>query len=103
MRALLSLLSNARDALHGQPNPHVKIEAFSDAQKIIIVVTNSGPLITENVRAKLFQPFFTTKDVGQGAGLGLSTALGIIKAQNGRVYFDAQAPETRFVIELPAA
>jgi C4-dicarboxylate-specific signal transduction histidine kinase len=64
-------------------------------------VTDSGPALDTKIQDKLFQPFFTTKEIGQGTGIGLSTAMGIIKNHGGDIYYDAQSPHARFVFVLP--
>ncbi len=65
--------------------------------------TDSGPGIPEPVAKKLMQPFFTTKEIGKGSGLGLSTSAGILKSHQGSIAYDAQAKNTRFVIQLPVS
>ncbi len=65
-------------------------------------VTDSGPPIPEEVRARIMEPFFTTKAAGEGTGLGLSISRGIAESQGGRLEFDAASPHTRFVLTLPA-
>ena len=49
----------------------------------------------------MFQPFFTTKEVGKGTGLGLSLSLTIIKSHSGEIYIDGSSSNTCFVIKLP--
>jgi signal transduction histidine kinase len=53
------------------------------------------------VQEKLFQPFFTTKELGSGTGLGLSISKGIIEEHEGKLVYDDQSPNTKFVITLP--
>jgi len=62
--------------------------------------TGSGRGIPEKIRDKLGQPFFTTKVVGQGTGLGLSTR-GIVEAHGGSLRLDPDCEHTRFVVILP--
>jgi len=66
-----------------------------------IRVTDSGPGIPPEIREKIFQPFFTTKPVGQGTGLGLSVSRSIVAAYQGVFSVDPGCPNTRFVITLP--
>ncbi|MCJ8324711.1 MAG: response regulator [Rhizobiales bacterium] len=67
-----------------------------------IKVVDTGTGMTEEVRSKIFLPFYTTKKIGQGTGLGLSTAYGIIKQTGGYIYVDSQVGVgTEFNIYLP--
>lgn len=68
----------------------------------LIRVRDNGPGIPKELRDKIMQPFFTTKEVGKGTGLGLSTAVGLIESQKGSLYLDDSDPQTCFVIELPS-
>jgi len=100
-QAILSLLNNAFDAVEGQTRPWVKIEAFDHAGNIHIAVTDSGPGVSPENQTKIMQPFFTTKDVGRGTGLGLSMAHGIVAGHGGELFLDVNSRATRFVIRLP--
>jgi signal transduction histidine kinase len=71
-------------------------------KEIQIRVTDNGPGIPEQVRDKIFQPFFTTKPTGQGTGLGLSLSYDIIKAHGGELKVDSiKDISTEFIITLP--
>lgn len=88
-QVLINLLSNAFDAVKmNQESKWVKVSLNHNADNLWIRVSNSGPVIEEGVRKKLFQPFFTTKDVGQGTGLGLSISKKIIEAHNGEIFLE---------------
>ncbi len=100
-QVILNLLSNAYDALADKEEKWVEIAVSTQADKITIQITDSGPGIPEAIRAKLMQPFFTTKPVGKGTGLGLSISKGIIDAHGGKFEIDEKCPNTRFIIELP--
>jgi signal transduction histidine kinase len=104
-QVLLNILSNAISALGEVPVEsrwiRITTEVWGDFYKLSI--SNSGPPITEENRRKLFQPFFSTKKVGEGTGLGLSISKAIIEAHNGRLYLDPQKGPTTFVIEVPKA
>jgi C4-dicarboxylate-specific signal transduction histidine kinase len=105
-RALLNLMQNSFDAIESNPDMKwVKISARSIMSRnekcLEISITDSGSGISEEVQSRLFQPFFTTKDVGRGKGLGLSVARGIIEKHRGSLNLDTKSPNTRFVIVLP--
>ncbi|MBF0563685.1 MAG: hybrid sensor histidine kinase/response regulator [Nitrospirae bacterium] len=80
-QALLNVISNARDALvNGQAKePFVNIRGFKENDKCTILVRDNGGGIPENVAYRIFEPYFTTKEVGQGTGLGLYIAKQIIE------------------------
>ncbi|MBD2665341.1 response regulator [Richelia sinica] len=71
---------------------------------IVVSVTDTGSGIAKDIIDRIFEPFFTTKPIGQGTGLGLSTALGIIKSHGGFLSVDSElAKGTCFKVYLPAA
>lgn len=99
--AILNLLDNAYLAVKERQNPWVRLEIFYDSKQVLVGVSDSGPGIPEELRARIMTPFFTTREVGQGSGLGLSVARGIIEAQKGSLELDTSALNTRFVVVLP--
>ncbi|CAN5531025.1 hypothetical protein BH10BDE1_BH10BDE1_17660 [soil metagenome] len=102
-QVILNLLINAFEAASKFDEKWVRVEAEFAGGEIIFSITDSGNGISESIRAKMTQPFFTTKDVGMGTGLGLSIASGIVKAHGGTLEFDSSCPNTRFVVRLPRA
>lgn len=76
---------------------------FLDRLYVQMTFSNSGPRIPENIRSKIMEPFFTTKDEGKGPGLGLSISRGIIEQHGGEFYLDHGSWHTTFVLLLPAA
>jgi C4-dicarboxylate-specific signal transduction histidine kinase len=102
VHVVLNLLNNAFDAVKDHENPWIEVQAeYVQGKKIVLSVIDSGHGIPEEVAKNLMQPFFTTKDVGEGTGLGLSSSEGIIKDHHGKLYYDSSTPNTRFVIEIP--
>ena len=99
-QVLMNLLNNAYDAIQDVKEKWVKIEINQINSKLIISVTDSGHGIADHVEAKMFSPFYTTKEVGKGTGLGLSISKGIVERHGGVLYFDKTAKNTRFVLEL---
>jgi len=71
-------------------------------ESAIIRVADNGPGISESIKDKIFQPFFTTKPTGQGTGLGLSLSYDIIKAHHGEINIQSNPGEgSSFTIRLP--
>lgn len=107
-QVIINLLNNAFDAMMEQkiksPNfkPWVKLTIVTHGESIHFRITDAGSGIPIEIQKKLFQPFFTTKEVGKGTGIGLSISLGIIHFHHGKLYIDNQCPNTCFVIELPS-
>jgi C4-dicarboxylate-specific signal transduction histidine kinase len=104
-QVLVNLLNNAYDAVKELAEPRwVRIDASAAGpDAVAITVTDAGRGIPASIREKIFQPFFTTKDVGSGTGLGLSVSLGIVRNHGGELAIDTAAEHTRFVIRLPRA
>lgn len=100
-QVVLNLLNNAHDAISKLPEKWVHIQALDTGEMIEFVITDSGPGIPFEVQKKIFQPFFTTKEVGKGTGMGLSISLGITKSNGGELNIDSECPNTRFVLRLP--
>lgn len=98
---LLNLLNNAFDAVERTPSPWICIEAACGENEFEIAVTDSGPGISDTIRHRIMDPFFTTKAPGKGTGLGLSISLGISTAHQGTLYLDETSPHTRFVARFP--
>lgn len=116
VQVLMSLSINAKDAMpHGgrlsitaenivieeqfvKKNPEAKPGVY-----VVIQVTDTGKGIQPTELDKIFEPFYTTKSLGQGTGLGLSTALGIVKSHQGFILVDSKVGSgTTFKVYLPA-
>jgi PAS domain S-box-containing protein len=102
-QVLLNLLNNAFDAVSNAPVKKVRIEASYNQGGIEISVIDSGPGVPMELREKIMQPFFTTKEVGKGVGLGLSISMGIIQSHQGRFFLNNDSLQTKFTVWLPHA
>ena len=100
-QVLLNLVNNACEAIEDFPEKWVHLHIKDELHIIQITITDSGNGITEELRTKLFRPFFTTKAAGKGTGLGLSISLQIIESHGGTLDIDMECKNTRFVITLP--
>jgi len=78
------------------------IQTGTSAESVSLIVKDTGCGMSENVKKKIFLPFYTTKDVGQGTGLGLAVVHGIVNSHRGTIFVDSMEGEgTRFEIRLP--
>lgn len=100
-QVILNLINNSYQATSAYPHPWIRIKMEEIGDKFRIQVADCGEKISPAIRQKLFQPFFTTKDIGVGTGLGLSISRGIIEEHKGKLFYQDDAPNTTFVIELP--
>ena len=96
-----NLINNAVDAMHGPEDRWILITADRVTEATRAFVTNGGPVISPDVRARLMEPFFTTKAATGGMGLGLTIARGIAQGHGGTLDLVPMAPNTRFVLTLP--
>lgn len=100
-QVLLNLVVNAKDAI-GQGGS-ILITSANDGSEIVIRVTDDGPGVPLELQSKIFEPYFTTKEVGKGTGLGLSTATAIVEKAGGRFTLSSRPGQTTFEIRLPVA
>lgn len=100
-QVLMNLFSNSYDAISTLANKWIEIKAEEGNDTVKIVFKDSGQGIPLAIVEKIFQPFYTTKDVDKGTGLGLSISAGIIKNHGGTLFYDKSSANTCFVIELP--
>lgn len=100
-RICANLVLNARDAI--AETGQIAVRVARDGDEVVIEVSDSGAGMSEEVQARLFQPFFTTKPVGRGTGLGLATTKVLVDRARGRIAVrSAVGHGTTFAIRLPA-
>ena len=99
-QVLLNLLSNAYDAVEHQDERWVRITVDASDRDVRIAVVDSGPGVPKEIAPRIMEPFYTTKEIGRGTGLGLSLSEGIAAAHGGSLELDPTAPPTRFVLTL---
>ncbi len=110
-QVLMNLLTNARDALNEKypeydENKTIRVGCRlferDDRRWVRIAVEDRGNGITDEVRERMFDPFFSTKPRETGTGLGLSISHGIVKDHHGKIEVETEPGEyTRFMLELP--
>lgn len=124
-QVLINLAVNARDAMknggtltirtskysinrnHPLPrdlmSPAEEDSTIADGDYVLVEVVDTGCGIPKNILQKIFEPFFSTKEVGSGTGLGLSTVFGIVKQTGGYVYVASKENEgTNFSLFFPS-
>jgi signal transduction histidine kinase len=103
-QVLVNLIGNAADALAGTPGPRVEIRARAVEGKARMEVSDNGPGIAPDLVDQLWSPFYTTKPVGEGTGLGLFICRSILEEHHGRIWVESQpGAGTTFCFELPSA
>ena len=114
-QVLMNLVVNARDAMPGGGTIRIETEAVTLSEPLsrdratvpagdyaLIRVADTGVGIPEDRLQKIFEPFYTTKKVGEGTGLGLSTAYGIVKQSGGFIFVDSVVGAgTSFLLYFP--
>jgi signal transduction histidine kinase len=106
-QVLLNMVLNAAAALTGSGRERGRITIRArplDAMSVRIDVEDDGPGVAAHVRDRLFEPFATTKDVGEGTGLGLAVCRGLVESAGGQIGLDPSYDSgARFYVVLPSA
>ena len=103
-QVFINLAMNARDALENarSEKKEIKITTRFTEGRVKIVFTDNGCGVPSELQNKIFEPFFSTKGVGQGTGLGLSISYGIIRDYQGEIRVEsAPGKGTTFIILFP--
>jgi PAS domain S-box-containing protein len=100
LQVFVNILINAIDAVEG--NGEISIQSDFDRKNIYVDINDNGCGMDQNTIEKIFDPFYTTKEVGRGTGLGLSVSYGIIKRFNGEIKVESRINKgSKFTIVLP--
>ncbi len=97
----MNIIRNAAEAMdfHGT----LEISLSRAEERVSVHFIDSGPGIPVEIQDKIFAPFFTTKKVGEGMGLGLDICKRIVQSQRGSIVFNSKPGRTEFIVSLPAA
>jgi PAS domain S-box-containing protein len=111
-QVFINLVSNAIDAMDEKNNrPEISdkekrltIKSFAENGNVCIKVTDTGIGMSEEVKNKIFEPFYTTKKVGKGTGLGISISYGIVQDYKGAIDIESAVGKgTTFTLKFPQA
>lgn len=101
-QVFLNIINNAIDAIDKNGEIHIKTSYLTKNKEVKIAIADNGPGISKENITKIFDPFYTTKEVGKGTGLGLSIVYSIIEKLGGRIFVASEIGEgTTFTIYLP--
>jgi two-component system NtrC family sensor kinase len=102
MQVMMHLTKNAREAMSQGGQITISTGYDEETQMFRITISDTGHGISAEIRDRVFDPFFTTRQFGEGMGLGLSVVLGIVKSHGGKIDFDSVVGEgTTFRVQLP--
>ncbi len=95
----MNLIDNAADAV--EPGGRLTLRTARQGERVIVEVGDDGPGIPEELQARIFDAFVTTKPVGQGTGLGLDIAQRIVLRHHGEIRLESRPGDTHFQVVLP--
>jgi signal transduction histidine kinase len=105
-QVFLNLIMNAIQALpeRGERDNEIRVASRVDGDRVVVEVSDNGVGIPEHIRGRVFEPFFSTKPPGAGAGLGLAISHGIVQAMGGTLEIASEPGQgTTVRVRLPAA
>jgi two-component system, NtrC family, sensor kinase len=98
----LNLFMNARDAM--PRGGWLTIATRGERDAAVVEISDTGSGIPAELLSRIYDPFFTTKEIGKGTGLGLSITYGIVQEHGGTITCESQVGQgTRFILRLPLA
>lgn len=101
-QVFMNLILNARDAMPG--GGRISIHTRLVETSLVVDFRDTGIGMAPEIIARIYDPFFTTKEVGQGTGLGLALSYGIVQEHGGRIFVESRPGEgSHFTIKLPTA
>jgi signal transduction histidine kinase len=96
-----NLIDNAIDVMNGKGE--LRVRTYREDDCVVVEIGDNGPGISPEVLPHIYEPFFTTKAVGEGTGLGLDTVQRIVKKHRGNIQVRSTPGDTRFLVRLPLA
>ncbi|MEH6348113.1 MAG: ATP-binding protein [Bermanella sp.] len=100
-QVLINLINNAFSVVKEMDDKWVRISIEEQENDLTLSITDSGLGIPSDIQQKMFNPMFTSKDIGEGSGLGLSISTNIVRKHNGTLIYNEKSKHTCFVLTLP--
>ena len=101
-QVFMNLLTNAIDAISGTGSIFISTHEDKEVPQVQISIRDTGRGITTETLGRIFEPFYTTKEVGEGTGLGLAITYGIIQQHEGEIQVKSEVGKgTEFILILP--
>ncbi len=94
-----NLIDNAIDAVDGRGS--ITIRAYVEGGRVVVEIVDDGPGIPREAQVHVFEPFYTTKEVGAGTGLGLDIVRRVVAGHGGEISVQSEPGETCFTVRLP--
>jgi len=101
IQVLVNLVNNACDAIQDLEEKWIELKVEESADTVKLILKDSGGGIPQDALEKIFDPFYTTKDIDKGTGLGLYVCSGLVKGHGGSLEIDSSSKNTTFVLSLP--
>lgn len=100
-QVFMNILVNAAQSIESKGD--IRVKTIADGNDVVVTISDTGCGIPPEKQSKIFDPFYTTKEVGKGTGLGMHIAYNIIKKHNGSIAVDSVVGKgTTFTIRIPA-
>lgn len=100
-QVFVNLMRNSLDAMVERTEKQIRVDFLKHGDQVAVKISDTGPGIPQDLAGRIFQPFFTTREKGEGLGLGLSISQGIVKEMSGDISVDAGAgPGAVFTVRL---
>ena len=101
-RVWTALIDNAMDAAGEVDEPKIVVRTSCEGDRVLVEVADNGPGVPEDLQARVFEPYFTTKGVGAGSGLGLDVSYRIVVGRHGGdIRIVSRPGDTRLQVRLP--
>lgn len=101
-QVLLNIIVNASHATKNRPNPFISISTKADSRKVYITIEDNGYGMSKHTLDNLFMPFYTTKPIGEGTGMGMAIAHKIVEDHGGELHAtSSEGVGSQFTLRLP--